>query len=225
MVRLHRSTEHRVYALWACPRAAINGQRPPPAATCEPEAGVGFNLRATHENTLVMRRSVAHFSCRQAPGVAPRCRIELLGDQGGGSAAAHPPGAPPMLRGRPSGPKGAAHRACARQPSGLPLTPQTTAAPGTSKSGQAEACPPRWARRATPAWRSTGHYLPSGPSSRRSRRKRPSAIRTVAGWSAGPCFISQFQNRLHLIDKLRRNRSHFGEDTPLIVKGGSAISG
>jgi hypothetical protein len=89
MVRLHRSTEHRVYALWACPRAAINGQRPPPAATCEPEAGVGFNLRATHENTLVMRRSVAHFSCRQAPGVAPRCRIELLVDQGGGSAAAH----------------------------------------------------------------------------------------------------------------------------------------
>jgi len=42
-----------------------------------------FNPRATHENTLVMRRSVAHFSCRQAPGVEPCCRIELLVDQGG----------------------------------------------------------------------------------------------------------------------------------------------
>jgi len=27
MVRLHRSTVHRAYALWACPRAAINSQR------------------------------------------------------------------------------------------------------------------------------------------------------------------------------------------------------
>ena len=65
MVRLHRSTEHRAYALWACPRAAINSQRPPPAATCEHEASAAFNPRATHENTLEMRRSIAHFSCRQ----------------------------------------------------------------------------------------------------------------------------------------------------------------
>ena len=65
MVRLHRSTEHRAYALWACPRAAINSQRPPPAATCEHKLAWAFNLRVTHENTLVMRRSVAHFSCRQ----------------------------------------------------------------------------------------------------------------------------------------------------------------
>src|SRR6185312_4730675 len=70
-------------ALWACPRAAINSQRPPPAATCEHKLARAFNPRATHENTLVMRRSVAHFSCRQAPGVEPCCRIELLVDQGG----------------------------------------------------------------------------------------------------------------------------------------------
>ena len=48
-------------------------------------------------------------------------------------------------------------------------------------------------------------YLPSGPSSRWSRRKCPSAVRTVDGWSAAPSFISQFQNRPHLTDKLRRN--------------------
>ena len=41
---------------------------------------------------------------------------------------------------RPSGPKGAAHRA-ARAALRLPLTPETTAAPGTRKSGQAQACP------------------------------------------------------------------------------------
>ena len=46
----------------------------------------------------------------------------------------------------------------------------------------------------------------------------------VAGWSADPSFIIQFQNRLHLIDKLRRNRSHLDGDTPLIVKGGAAAS-
>jgi hypothetical protein len=47
----------------------------------------------------------------------------------------------------------------------------------------------------------------------------------VDGWSAEPSFISQFQNRLHLTDKLRRNRSHLDEDTSLIVKGGVVISG
>jgi hypothetical protein len=40
------------------------------------------------------------------------------------------------LRGRPSGLQSAAHRAGARQPCGLPWTPETTAAPGTRKSGQ-----------------------------------------------------------------------------------------
>src|SRR5690242_12220234 len=70
MIRLHRSTEHRAYALWACPRAVINSQRPPPAATCEHEAGAGLQSASNAENTLVMRRSVAHFSCRHAPSVA-----------------------------------------------------------------------------------------------------------------------------------------------------------
>ena len=77
----------------------------------------------------------------------------------------------------------------------------------------------RLRQRATSRWRSTGRYLPSGPSSRWSRRKCPSATRTVAGWSSGPSFISQFHNRLHRIGKLRRDRSHLDEDTPPIVKG------
>ena len=42
-----------------CPRTAINSQRSPPAATCEHEgSGHASNPRSTHENTLVMRRSV-----------------------------------------------------------------------------------------------------------------------------------------------------------------------
>ena len=68
------------------------------------------------------------------------------------------PGAPRRLRGRPSGLQGAAHRAGARQPCGLPWTPETTAAPGARKSGQAQACP-RAARGAqTPAV--AGHEQP-----------------------------------------------------------------
>ena len=63
------------------------------------------------------------------------------GTEGGGFAAAHLPGAPRSVRGRPSGLQGAAHRAGARQPCGLPWTPETAAAPGARKSGQAQACP------------------------------------------------------------------------------------
>jgi len=73
MVRLHRSTEHRAYALWACPELPSTANvrhRQPPASM---KLARAFNPRATHENTLVMRRSVAHFSCRQAPGVEPCC--------------------------------------------------------------------------------------------------------------------------------------------------------
>ena len=59
------------------------------------------------------------------------------------------PGAPRRVRGRPSGLQGAAHRAGARQPCGLPWTPETAAAPGRRNSGQAQACPAN-ARRAQP---------------------------------------------------------------------------
>jgi len=61
--------------------------------------------------------------------------------EGGGFAAADPSGAPRRVRGRPSGLQGAAHRAGARQPCGLPWPPETAAAPGARKSGQAQACP------------------------------------------------------------------------------------
>jgi len=43
-------------------------------------------------------------------------------------AAAHPPGAPRSIRGRPSGLKAAAHR-LRRRPCGPALTPETAAAP------------------------------------------------------------------------------------------------
>ena len=42
-----------------CPRTAINSQRSAPAVTCEHEANAGFDPRATHANTLVMRSSAA----------------------------------------------------------------------------------------------------------------------------------------------------------------------
>src|SRR5690349_18481636 len=82
MIRLHRSTEHRAYALWACPRAAINSQRPPPAATCEHEAGAGLQPASNAENTLVMRRSVLTLAAVM-PLVSRRCRVERPVDQGG----------------------------------------------------------------------------------------------------------------------------------------------
>ena len=76
--------------------------------------------------------------------------------KGGGFAAAH-------FLARRAG-YGAARCAsrCARQPCGLPLTPETTAAPGARKSGQAQACP-RAARGAqTRRWRATGASRTSG---------------------------------------------------------------
>jgi hypothetical protein len=58
--------------------------------------------------------------------------------------------------GPPLRPPGCCASRCARQPCGLPWTPETTAAPGARKSGQAQACP-RAARGAqTPQWRATG---------------------------------------------------------------------
>jgi hypothetical protein len=43
--------------------------------------------------------------------------------------------------GPPLRPPGCFASRCARQPCGLPWTPETTAAPGARKSGQAQACP------------------------------------------------------------------------------------
>ena len=55
-----------------------------------------------------------------------------------------------MLRGRSSGLKGADASRCDR-PAGRPLTPETSAAPGGRKSGQASSLPRPGARRAGPA--------------------------------------------------------------------------
>jgi len=74
------------------------------------------------------------------------------GSPGGGFAAADPSGAA-QGTGPPLRPPGCCASRCARQPCGLPRTPETAAAPGARKSGQAQACP-RAARGAqTPQWR------------------------------------------------------------------------
>ncbi len=77
---------------------------------------------------------------------------------GGGFAAADLFSAPRRLRGRPSGLKGASHRA-SRDGLRPPLTPETTAAPGqpTARAGR-RACRPG-ARRSTTTTRS--HYRKS----------------------------------------------------------------
>jgi len=69
--------------------------------------------------------------------------------EGGGFAATHLPRAA-QATGPPLRPQGCCASRCARQPCGLPLTPETTAAPGTRKSGRPRPAP-RCARRATPA--------------------------------------------------------------------------
>jgi hypothetical protein len=46
------------YALRACPRTVINSQRPPRSLPANMKLGQALNPRATHENTLVMRRSL-----------------------------------------------------------------------------------------------------------------------------------------------------------------------
>jgi hypothetical protein len=61
--------------------------------------------------------------------------------EGGGFAAAHLLGAPRRLRARSSGLQSAGASRCARQPCGLPWTPETSAAPGGRKSGQAQGLP------------------------------------------------------------------------------------
>src|ERR1700722_1938612 len=42
--RVRSSCSVWVMDLGWCPRTAVNSQRPPPAATCEPEARAGFEL-------------------------------------------------------------------------------------------------------------------------------------------------------------------------------------
>jgi hypothetical protein len=81
--------------------------------------------------------------------------------EGGGFAAAHSrlaaQGTGPPLR-----PQGCCASRCARQPCGLPLTPETTAAPGTRKSGQARPAPPARAASKPAVARVCKHRTPEG---------------------------------------------------------------
>jgi hypothetical protein len=65
------------------------------------------------------------------------------------------------LRGRPSGPKGVLRIALRATALRVPLTPQTTAAPGSTNSGQAQALPPPCTWRADPPVAGTGRRLSS----------------------------------------------------------------
>jgi len=60
-------------------------------------------------------------------------------------------GAPRMLRGRPSGPKGAAHRAARDSPSGAALDPGDRCGPWDQEQQAGPGLPPRCAQRANPA--------------------------------------------------------------------------
>jgi hypothetical protein len=73
----------------------------------------------------------------------------------------------------------------ATTPPGLPLTPETTAAPGARKSGQAQACPAS-ARRATPPRHQHArpelegtHELASGAQNAENLRYRSQALESV----------------------------------------------
>jgi hypothetical protein len=67
----------------------------------------------------------------------------LCGPPNGGGFAAAGLAAPAKGTGPPLRPQGCCASRCARRPCGPPLTPETTAAPGSRKSGQATACPRR----------------------------------------------------------------------------------
>jgi len=69
-----------------------------------------------------------------------------------------------------------------RQPRGLPLTPETTAAPGTGKSGQAQACPRATRGTQTPAV--AGHRTPPKQLNWRSIVRSSGKI-TNLGWCQG----------------------------------------
>ena len=67
----------------------------------------------------------------------------LRGPGKGGGCAAAGLLAPAKGTGPPLRPKGAPHRPAGDVPCGPPLTPETTAAPGTGKAGRPRACPAR----------------------------------------------------------------------------------
>ena len=126
--------------------------------------------------------------------------------KGGGCAAAGILGLRPLrVRGRPSGLKGAPHRA-RRRPCGPPLTPQTTAAPRDRKGGRPR-CPARAAGTTRPARASHDHHnrslhglrgIPAGRAAGRAglldraaarrKRRRPLGAELAALRTAdGPC--------------------------------------
>ena len=103
--------------------------------------------------------------------------------EGGGFAAAHLQCAPRRVRARPSGLQGAAHRAGARQPCGLPWTPETTAAPGARKSGRPRPAPALRAARKT---RSGGRARAPEPGSEQMNWRPVLTRRKISGIAARP---------------------------------------
>ena len=106
--------------------------------------------------------------------------------EGGGFAAAHFPARRAGYGAAPPASKGAAHRAARDSPAGCPWTPETTAAPGARKSGQAQACP-RAARGAQTRAVAGAHT--SKPDARKQMNWRSIVTRngkiTNLGWCQG----------------------------------------
>src|SRR5690349_7056402 len=72
--------------------------------------------------------------------------------EGGGFAAAHLPGTPRRVRGRPSGPKAAAHR-LRRRPAGCPGPRRPLRPLGPGEAGRPRPAPALRAARNPPRWR------------------------------------------------------------------------
>ena len=103
--------------------------------------------------------------------------------EGGGFAAAHLRARRACYGGRPSGLQDAAHRASARQPCGLPWTPETTAAPAARKSGRPRPAPALRAARKPPQWRTCARTRTRG----KQMNSRPVLTkRKISGIAAGP---------------------------------------
>jgi hypothetical protein len=103
--------------------------------------------------------------------------------EGGGFAAAHPSDAPRRVRGRPSGPQGAPHRAARDSPSGAALDPGGHCGPWDQEKRQAKACP-RATRGAKT--RSSGHSASTRTRRKQTNWRSANRRRKITGVAAGP---------------------------------------
>ena len=102
--------------------------------------------------------------------------------EGGGFAAAHFPGTPRRVRGRPSGLQGAPHRAARDSPAGCPGPRRPLRPLGPGRAGRPRPAPALRAARKPPRWR--GHRTPPKQLNWCSIVRRNGKI-TNLGWCQG----------------------------------------